>query len=118
MELYPIVYAANLWGQQWVGLRIVVHCDCAHTVSALNKGYSNKEPTATMLRIIMFLSMKHNFFLRAQHVMGKLNIKSDLLSRLQVQKFLRTFPEADRKPTALPQDPLLTYNALFVPCPR
>ena len=99
MELYPIVVAASVWGTLWAGKRILVHCDNEGTVGIINKGYSNKGSIAHLLRQLMLTSMRWNFYLRAIHIPGKINIKADLLSRFQMSKFHQVTPEADLFPT-------------------
>ena len=111
-ELYPIVVAAAVWGSQWTGLRILVHCDNKPAVDALNKGYSNKRIMADILRVLMYYSMRHNFSIKGKHVEGKLNVKSDMLSRLQVKEFTATFPGVDSQPTTVPEDVLDTSKII------
>ena len=87
-ELYPILVAAQNWGSQWAGKRILVACDNATVVSAINKGYSKQVVLGRMLRALNFYSLKFNFHMQAQHVLGKSNVIADQLSRLQVEIFL------------------------------
>jgi hypothetical protein len=112
-ELYPIVVAAQVWGHLWEGRRLVVNCDNAPTVGAINRGYSNKVVMGNMLRILMYFSMHNNFFLRARHVPGKLNTLADLLSRFQVRKFHQLAPLANSLPTPIEADPLDICEGLF-----
>ena len=76
-ELFPIFVSAAIWGSNWSGKRIVVFCDNDSTVIFLNKGYTNKEPAASLLRELMLLSMQNNFILRAKHIPGVLNHYTD-----------------------------------------
>ncbi len=41
-ELFPIVVAAQVWGSSWKALQVVVRCDNASVVNAINKGYTRK----------------------------------------------------------------------------
>ena len=102
MELYPIVVASFVCGSHWANKRILLHCDNEGTVAIINKGYSSTEPIANLLRNLTCKSMQHNFHLKAVHIPGKYNIKADLLSRFQIQKFLQIAPEATSHPTQLP----------------
>ena len=106
-ELYPILVAASLWGSYWSGKRVRVACDNASVVIAINKGYSKHKVLGEMLRALTFYSMRHNFFLQAQHIPGRLNIESDLLSRLQVEKFLIANPLARDLRATVIEDPLI-----------
>ena len=105
-ELYPIVVASQLWGRHWRGLRVVVRCDNASVVAALNKCYSNNRLMADLLRALTLYSLKYNFSLKAKHIPGKLNRNSDLLSRLQVDTFLRENPLSDKVGQKIKGDPL------------
>ncbi len=61
----------------------------------------------------MFYSMHFNFLLRAEHIPGKLNVLSDLLSRMQVTRFKDLAPNAEEKPVVLPSSPLLLCEEVF-----
>ena len=67
-EIYPILVSAKLWGSQWSGKRILVHCDNEAAVRALNKGYSSKEHMARMLRCLVLVAMTNNFTLKVRHI--------------------------------------------------
>ena len=107
-ELYPILVAAQNWGSLWAGKRILVACDNATVVSAINKGYSKQVVLGRMLRALTFYSLKFNFHMQAQHVPGKSNVIADQLSRLQVERFLRENPDCNsrRVNTEKTTDPL------------
>ena len=112
-ELYPIVVSAQIWGEQWTGLRVMVNCDNWSTVGAINKGYSKKVVIGNLLRVLIYYSMINNFHLRAKHLPGKLNRRSDLLSRLQVQKFLTENPMASPVGRQVRSHPLDLCRTLF-----
>lgn len=101
-ELFPILVAVSLWGYQWCEKRILVYCDNLPTVELLNKGYTSKEPAATMLRLITVEAMSHNFLLKASHIPGKFNVFSDLLSRQRIAEFLRLCTNAEQNPSVVP----------------
>ena len=101
-ELFPIMIAANLWGSRWKQLRISVQCDNEPTVNMINKGYTSREPAASMLRLIMQSAMEHNFVLKSSHIPGKDNIIGDALSRFQFERFRLAAPEADEDMTVVP----------------
>ena len=48
----------------------------------LNKGTCNDPLVMEWMRELFWLSAKHNFYLTARHIMGKLNVISDTLSRI------------------------------------
>ena len=55
-----------------------------------------------LLRPMLLQSMLNESQFKAVHVNGKDNIRCDALSRLQLARFHRNFPEADKNPTTIP----------------
>lgn len=55
-----------------------------------------------LLRFLVLLSMKHNFFVRARHVPGVSNEIADALSRFQVSHFRAAAPTAEQTPCTIP----------------
>ena len=96
-------YSLSSW-QRWTGKRVLVYCDNLPTVLFLNKGYTSKEPAASMLRGIAREAMTHNFLMRASHIPGKLNVFADLISRQKIAEFLAMCPYANRCPVSIPLD--------------
>ena len=103
-ELYPIMIATIIWGARFSGKRVLVHCDNLPVVNFLNKGYTSREPAATMLRKITLSAMSNNFALRCVHIEGAKNTFADLLSRQRIAEFLAMCTYADKEPTAIPQE--------------
>ena len=83
-ELFPIVVACALWFPQFSGKRIQFWCDNESVVAIINSGHSMAPRIMDLLRFLVLLSMKHNFFVRARHVPGVSNDIADALSRFQV----------------------------------
>ena len=101
-ELVPIVLAAALWGQRWVGKTVMARCDNSAVVAVINKGSSKEPEVMQLLRCLTFIQAKHQFDLLAAHIQGKVNVRADALSRGNVQYFLSLHPQARRQPTPLP----------------
>ena len=112
-ELYPIVVAASIWGKQWSSKRILIKCDNAPVVKAVNKGHTKIPLLSDLLRVIVFLSMSHNFLFRAVHLPGRVNELADSLSRLKVAQFRKAAPWAKEEPEPLPPCPLLLCEKVF-----
>ena len=55
-----------------------------------------------LLRFLVLLSMKHNFFVRARHVPGVSNDIADALSRFQDERFRTSAPNAQKTPCTIP----------------
>ena len=76
--------ACALWFPHFSGKRIQFWCDNESVVAIINSGHSKVPRIMDLLRFLVLLSMKHNFFVRARHVPGVSNDIADALSRLQV----------------------------------
>jgi hypothetical protein len=101
LELHAIVDACATFGHLWRGLSITLQTDSMSVVEAWDQQRSHNPSLRYLFREICLLMSFHNFDLQIIHIPGKLNIKADLLSRLQVAKFLREFPSADTSSTTL-----------------
>ena len=54
-----------------------------------------------LVRALFLFTANRNINILMEHIPGLTNISADLLSRLQVDKFLDRHPSADRHPTKL-----------------
>ena len=82
LELETIHLAAEFWGSKWQGLHILVRSDNSATVSAINKGTSKSPELLKIVQKLFWLAVKFQFKLTALFIPGRLNILSDLISRL------------------------------------
>ena len=101
-ELFPIVVACAIWYPHFSGKRLQFWCDNETVVSIINSGHSKAPRIMDLVRLLVLLSMKYNFFVRAQHVPGVSNAIADALSRFQVQRFRELAPHADPHPCTIP----------------
>lgn len=109
-ELYPIVMATVLWGNQWSRKRILVNCDNAATVEIINKGRSKVPFIMKFVRKLVWYQAKYNFIIRGRFIIGSTNIIADALSRFQLDKFRRLAPQADPHPVGcLPASELMLF---------
>ena len=82
LELFPVLIAARRWDASWANKRICVENDNMQALAFVNKG-SCKNPIAmSWLRELFWLSVRHNFNIRARHLAGINNVYADRLSRL------------------------------------
>ena len=98
----PIVLAFVIWAGRWQRQKILLHTDNIALVSILNKKTSKSKRVMQLLRPMLLQSMLNEIQFKAVHVNGKDNIRCDALSRLQLARFHRNFPEADKNPTTIP----------------
>ena len=103
LELFPVVVAMDLWGHHWTNMKIKLWTDNQAVVSILNKQTSPCPDIMQLVRKLVLLALSNNIMFRAYYVEGVLNGISDALSRFQGQRFRELAPNADQKPTPLPQ---------------
>ena len=113
-ELIPITMACAIWGAQWSGLTIKVHCDNKAVVDLINSGYTRETLLSHLLRCLFFFVARFDFTLVASHIPGKDNVLADALSRDNLQFFLSESPQANRQPTEIPPH-LLDILAVEMP---
>ena len=101
LELFPIVVAAHLWGNQWQRLKVEFLCDNQAVVAILNSGSSRDKLSMHLMRRLI-LACQFHFSVSARHVPGHRNGAADALSRSQFQVFHRLHPSADLFPTPVP----------------
>jgi hypothetical protein len=86
LELRMILEAARRWGPLWHGSHILVRSDNVAAVQAINNGTTRCMELWGIIRELFWLSVDHSFKLSARHIEGKLNVFSDMLSRMDVLK--------------------------------
>ena len=93
-ELYPIVLALELWGKKLQNKSIMFNCDNEALVFVLNKQSSKDPQIMYLVRRLVLLSLSFTILFKSTHLLGRCNVISDVLSRLQVSKFRLMLPEA------------------------
>ena len=116
LEMMAILTACLLWGHQWSGLRILMHCDNAGVVGAWKKGWSRDPRLMSLLRQALLMAARHSFGLRVTHVAGVDNAAADALSRLQVPRFRGLRPAADVSATPIPPELTAFLHAPTTEC--
>ena len=101
-ELFAIVVACTIWGQQWSCKRVLFNCDNKPVVDILNSKRSKSPRIMTLVRELTLLTLKYNFYFKAQHIAGCKNDISDSISRFQNSRFRRLAPWADLTPKEIP----------------
>lgn len=101
-ELFALVVACHIWGDEFAHKRIVFYCDNASVVSIVNSKRSHIPRVMDLIRHLTLLTLKHNFYPRAKHIKGKRNDMADSLSRFQMQRFFKLAPHADPAPCPVP----------------
>lgn len=99
LELIPIVIALNTWGPKLTNMVVKIHTDNEALHFVINKQYSKEIEVKEWIRKLVKLTLKYNILVRAFHIEGKKNESSDLLSRLEVEKFLSKHKTANKNST-------------------
>ncbi len=96
-ELYAIVAACAIWGPQSVWKRVIFFCDNISVVHIVNTKRSSFKSIMKLVRALTLITMRYNFYFRAQHVSGSSNEIADSLSRFQVQRSRTLAPWANTR---------------------
>ena len=101
-ELFPIVLAIYLWGDNFVNQKVLFHCDNQAVVTIINRQTSKSKRTMHLVRLLVSYCLGRNIAFRAVHIPGAKNGIADALSRFQFRKFRRLAPHAQKKKTPIP----------------
>ncbi|MES9882579.1 MAG: hypothetical protein ABW185_17050 [Sedimenticola sp.] len=102
LELFPILVALHIWGEELRNKKIIFNCDNIAVVHILNSMTSKSESVMILVRRLAIVCFQYNVVLKAKHVKGYTNSLCDALSRLQLDKFRTLAPEADAEPGVVP----------------
>ena len=103
LELLPIALACMIWGRQWKGSLVVLHCDNQAVVHVVSSGYSKDKEIMHLLRCMFFFRAYWGFELRAEHIAGEKNVAADAISRNNLSLLFQVWPDTSPQPTAIPQ---------------
>ena len=107
LELYPIVIAMEIWGPQLQNKQITLFTDNFGLVPVLTKHTSRDSLVMILIRRLVLCCLRNNIVLQARWIKGSKNVLADFLSRLQIDKFKKACPWADKVPTSVPALPKL-----------
>ena len=104
LELYPIVIALEIWGEELRNLNINTHTDNMALVSIINSQTVKKNKTClNLLRQMVLNCLRFNILFKAWHVKSVDNTLCDYLSRRQIQKFKSLAPNMHSHPCKVPE---------------
>ena len=101
-EFFPIVLAIKIWAEKLGNKCITFHSDNEAVVHIINAQTSKEPEIMGLVRELVVVVMRHNILFRAAHIPGIFNNAADLLSRMQVEKFLQHLDTANPLPTRIP----------------
>ena len=93
-EMIPVVMAAALWGQYWIGKSVRFWSDNSAVVALINSGSSREHSLMHLMLCLTFIMAKYNFVVSAAHIKGAHNELADVLSRDNRAFFLSHYPQA------------------------
>ena len=101
-ELLPIILACALWGPQWQGSSMVIHCDNMGAVAVVNTGSGKVPQIMHLLRCLFFIRAHFTLSVRAVHVPGVENGWADAISRNMLSNFFSQVPGAINRCQPIP----------------
>lgn len=104
LELFPLVIALHIWGDQLADKCVTFVTDNAALVDIINKQTSKHKIVMILIRDMVLTTLKFNIFFTARHLPGKLNERADLISRFQIERFKAISPGMDEFPTPVPEN--------------
>ena len=107
LELYPIVIALELWGDQLKNKCIQLNTDNMAVTFILNNFTSKDNSIMILVRRLVLNCINNNILIKAVHLPGRENLIPDLISRKQVPKALELAPFLNRTPDPIPDHLLL-----------
>ena len=103
LELAAVVVSVWTWAPLIRDSRVQLWCDNQSVVQVVNKLTSKDKDMMDLVRCLVDKLLEFNIKVTMKHVPGVENVKADMLSRLQVEKFLERFGE-DVDPTPVIPD--------------
>lgn len=79
-----------------------IHTDNEALVAVLRHMITREPMANKLLRTLALLCLRENIVLRVEHIPGVENVRADLLSRLQVDRFLAVSEVTEREATDIP----------------
>ena len=107
LELLALAVGVFNWLHRFRNKRIIVYCDNESVVYMVNQASSKCPNCMVLIRLVTLQCLIHNVKLSVRHISGKLNIYSDMLSRLKYREFWKVARRMNRKfdkrPDELPE---------------
>ena len=88
-EMLAIHIAIYMYAKEFTGKKIIIFSDNKPIVDAWEKGTTPSPHIMTLIRTTLMTAAINEFTLSLQHIPGVVNKEADLLSRLEIKKFLQ-----------------------------
>ena len=86
-ELYAVTMALAIWGDQFKGKRILVHCDNASVMQIMTMCSSRSKSMMVLVHYLAMFGMQNNFDCHLQHIPRVNSGIADALSRYNNDQF-------------------------------
>ena len=111
-----MVLVAAVFGSYWSSKVVQFVVDNEAVVSILNSTSCKDTHLMHLVRLTVFFAAKFDFWFTAAHILGRLNIPADAISRNQLDQFFRAIPTVSHDPTPVPPAvvELLSLNVMWI----
>ena len=100
-ELFPIMVAAMVWGNEWHGLTVRANCDNSAVVDVINRQSAKDALLCRLMRCLFFACAHFDMTVVSQ---GIHNGAADVLSRDNIPSFFTQVPFHSSTPSHIPRD--------------
>ena len=104
LEIIPIALAIYLWGHMFANKKVVFFSDNEAVVYILNNKTSKSENVMSLLRFIVYATLRLNILVKSKHIISADNKIADYISRGQVKRFKELVPFAEPLPCTIPSE--------------
>ena len=111
-ELLPIVVSAAVWGESWRRLSVIFWSDNQAVVECLSSRTARDLHLAHLLRCLFFFEAYFDFGHSACHIVRRLNVVADALSRDKLQNLFLLHQQVLHSPVPNRLIELLTDSSL------
>ncbi len=94
-EMLAVCKVVATFGKLYANKRLLLRIDNQAVCQAVNTGTIKCEPTMELVRSLYFIMVEYNIECKALYVNTNANVLADLLSRMEINKFMCSMPEAD-----------------------
>ena len=97
-ELYAVTLALALWGPQFKGKCLLLHCNNASVIHIIAKASTHSKTMMALVCTFTLLSMQHNVHIHIQHIIRVSNKIADALSHFEMDRFQQLCLHAELEP--------------------
>ena len=116
LECLNLLVATRIWIAQWAGKVVLVFCDNAAAICAINSGRAQDPILQGAIRELWLLCATFDVTLTARHKPGELMVKADALSRLYLpHKNTQTFRDIVKNLSESQR--FVRWQHVLPPCP-